>query len=204
VTDSPSSRHPLGMSMAATSLSEAPPGTFLAAQTAPGGALSIEAVYEEHFEFVWRYLSRLGLPAHGLDDAVQDVFVVAYRRMAQFEGRSSLRTWLAGIAMRVAAEHRRRLRVKDEQVPPGEDIVDAHPGPHEAAVASEALRMVDELLGKLDEERRAVFVLADLEGMSAPEISQALGIKLNTVYSRLRTARLKFDAAVARRKRGER
>ncbi|MGC4118801.1 MAG: sigma-70 family RNA polymerase sigma factor [Myxococcales bacterium] len=172
---------------------------------APSSATApIERLYEEHFEFVWRFLCRLAVPRHAVDDAVQDVFMVAYRRLAEFQGRSSVRTWLAGIATRVAAEHRRRARSRDEHDPLFESVVDARPGPHELAVASEHLKLVDELLSRLDDERREVFILADIEGMSAPEISEALGIKLNTVYSRLRVARQKFDAAAARRNRGER
>ena len=67
-----------------------------------GAVPAFERVYEEHFDFVWRSLRRLGVPRSALDDAVQEVFLVVHRRLAEFEGRSSLKTWLFGIAVHIA------------------------------------------------------------------------------------------------------
>jgi RNA polymerase sigma-70 factor, ECF subfamily len=161
-------------------------------------APSFDAVYEAHFEFVWRTLRRLGVEASTVDDAVQDVFVVVHRRLRDFEGRSSLKTWLTAIAVRVAGDHRRLVRRKGGHEPLDAAIADASPGPDEALAQAEAVRALDALLSELGEDKRAVFVLVELEGMSAPEIAEALGLCVNTVYSRLRAARRDFEAAVQR------
>jgi RNA polymerase sigma-70 factor (ECF subfamily) len=162
-------------------------------------APSFEVVYEEHFDFVWRSLRRLGIADAQVDDAVQDVFVVVHRRLGEFEGRSTMKTWLFGIALRVASVHRRTAARRPTE-PLDEDLPDqAGNLPADAlSEAAEAARLVHRLLDCLDEDRRAVFVLAELEQMTAPEISVALGVNLNTVYSRLRLARRDFDAALAR------
>ncbi len=160
---------------------------------------SFEALYEEYFNFVWRSLRRLGVGAASLDDAVQDVFVVVHRRLAEFEGRSSIKTWLFGITLRVAQEHRRRLRRKEGSLEPLDDgFVDAAPGPLEEAEKAEAVRVLDAILATLDDDKRAVFILAELEQMTAPEIAESLGINANTVYSRLRAARQAFETAMSR------
>ena len=161
---------------------------------------SFDAVYAEHFAFVWRTLRRFGVRESHLDDAAQETWVVVHRRLASFEGRSSLRTWLVGIAVRVASDHRRWRRRKDPHDPMPDDPPFAAPGvsPEGAAERAQAARCLDALLDTIPEERRAVFVLTELEGMSAPEVSEALGIPLNTVYSRLRVARSEFETAAAR------
>jgi RNA polymerase sigma-70 factor (ECF subfamily) len=162
--------------------------------------LSFDEVYEECVDFVWRGLRSLGVREHALDDAVQDVFVVVHRRLAEFEHRSSIRSWVFGIAMRVARDHRRRERRKGGLEPLDVDLVDAGPGPMEEAAKAEALREVARVLEALDPDKRAVFVLAELEQWTAPEIAEALGVNVNTVYSRIRTARREFEAAFQRLK----
>lgn len=159
---------------------------------------SFEQIYDEHFDFVWRSVRRLGVPDHQVDDAVQDVFVVVHRRLADFEGRSSMRTWLFGIALKVARSHRRRAARKGTE-PLVQEVVDHESlSPHEATARNEGLRLLHSLLDELDDDKRAVFVLAELEQMTAPEIAEALEVKLNTVYSRLRAARKNFDEALKR------
>jgi RNA polymerase sigma-70 factor (ECF subfamily) len=158
-------------------------------------ARRFERVYHEHFDFVWRSVRRLGAPAASVDDAVQDVFVIVHRRLGEFEPRASLKTWLFSIALRVVGNYRRAARRAD-----GYDELDprapaAGPDPHESAARREALELFDRALGALDDEKRAVFILAELEQMTAPEIAEALGVKLNTVYSRLRVARQDFTKA---------
>ena len=172
------------------------PNAPAAGMTAPGFA----AVYEQHFDFVWRSLRRLGVPEASMDDAAQDLFIVVHRRLAEFAGRSSLRTWLFGIALRVAGDYRRRLRRKGAPLRPLPDALPdtSRPGPYEALARREAARVVDGLLDELDDAKRAVFVLAELEQMTAPEIAEVLEVNVNTVYSRLRAARADFERAVAR------
>ncbi|MEM6991474.1 MAG: sigma-70 family RNA polymerase sigma factor [Myxococcota bacterium] len=151
-------------------------------------------VYHEHHAFVWRVLRRQGVPAEHVDDAVHDVFLVVARRLEEFEGRAAIRTWLYAIAKRVSLEaHRKARRDGDRRValqraePPGEE-------PHRRTDAVETLRA---LLDRLEEGRRAVFVLSELEGMTAPEIARTLELKVPTVYSKLRLARRDLERMIA-------
>jgi RNA polymerase sigma-70 factor (ECF subfamily) len=169
--------------------------------------LDFEQVYREHFPFVWRNLRRVGVPESALDDAAQDVFVVVYRRLAELTGPRLVRPWLSAILLRVAADHRRRARRKDDPTRseadgPGLDSIPDPRGksPQTSAEEADRLRLLHRVLDDLDWPKREVFVLAELEQMSSPEIAEALGIPVNTVYSRLRTARKEFSQALARHK----
>ncbi|HEU4404897.1 MAG TPA: sigma-70 family RNA polymerase sigma factor [Polyangiaceae bacterium] len=176
-------------------------------------ALTFDEVYREHAPFVWWSVQRLGVPAHLAEDAVQDIFVVVFRRLGEFRERTSIRSWLYAIVLMVVRNYRRSVRRKEAPlgppVPGGERLdPDAlsdgrAAAPDAAAEQAEALRELDELLAHLPDERREVFVLAELEQMTAPEIAHALGIGLTSVYWRLRAARQDFEAAVARRKARE-
>jgi RNA polymerase sigma-70 factor (ECF subfamily) len=138
-----------------------------------------------------------------MDDLVQETFIVVHRRLPAFEGRSSLKTWLAGIAWRVASQWRRQRARKGRSEPLPDSLPDGGLNPQQAAIRSEALRRLDDALNQLDDDKRAVFVLAEMEQMSAPEIAEILALNPNTVYSRLRAARRAFEAAVARQDRGK-
>ncbi len=175
------------------------PFSFLAEEPAVASTTvpPFDAVYEDHFDFVWRCLRRMGVPEPGVDDAVQDVFVVVHRRLAAFDG-VSLRGWLFGVALNVAREHRRRAQRRGHHEELREALEDPSADPHEALARSEALRLLDRLLDALTEDRRAVFILVEYEGMSAPEVAAALGVNVNTVSSRLRAARRDFEGALSR------
>ena len=161
--------------------------------------LDFEDVYDACFDFVWRNARRLGVPDEQVDDAVQEVFLVVHRRLADFEGRASIKTWVFGILVKVAADHRRAVRRKSPHARSAGGVVDADTVPDEAAspdermVRSEGVRLLHKLLDELEDDKRAVFVLAELEQMSSPEIALALGLNLNTVYARLRAARMDFN-----------
>jgi RNA polymerase sigma-70 factor (ECF subfamily) len=155
-------------------------------------------VYEAHFDFVWRSARRLGVPEASLDDVVQDVFVTVYRRLSDFEGRSQLKTWIFGILRHTVRDLRRSMRRKPAEALE-HDPHDHHgQTPHEAAARVEAQRLLHAVLDTLDEDQREVFVLSELEQLSAPEIASALEVNVNTVYSRLRAARQDFEAALKR------
>lgn len=156
-----------------------------------------DAVYEQHAEFVWRSLGRLGVVEAHLADATQDVFVVVHRGLGRFEARSELRTWLFGIVLRVASEWRRRTRRRAAEPLP-ETLEAPMRTPFEQAVQSEATELLQRMLDRLSADQRAVFVLVEMEGLSVPEAAAALGANLHTVTSRLRTARRKFEADVRR------
>jgi RNA polymerase sigma-70 factor, ECF subfamily len=163
--------------------------------------LSFERLYADHFRGTWRMLKRLGVHELHLDDAAQEVFLTAWRRLSEFEGRSSERTWLYGIAIRVASDWRRRKQ-KANELPASTGV--ARGDPEGAAQHKEAVEQLHALLSQMDDEKREAFVLVELEQLSAPEISEALGLNLNTVYTRIRAARLQFNALVDASKRGSR
>jgi RNA polymerase sigma-70 factor (ECF subfamily) len=160
---------------------------------------AIDAIYDAHFRYVWRCLRSLGVNDAALDDAVQDVFIVVQRKLSSFEGRSELATWLYGIALRVARRYRARARA--EMAPRAElDAVDVPDGVDAESQLehSERLVLARRALDALDDEKREVFVLSQVEQMSAPEIAAIVGVPVNTVYSRLRAARAAFAVEVRR------
>ena len=166
-------------------------------------SFDFEEVYQQYFAFVWRSLRRLGVHDALLDDAAQDVFVVVHRRQASLEGRASLRSWLFGIAMRVAADYRRAARRKRRCVDPAERNTEAvadlvSPSPLESVERAEAARLLHAILSDLDDDKRALIIMAELEQMNVREIAQVLEANTNTVYSRLRTARADVERAAAR------
>lgn len=170
------------------------------------GVQSFDEVYETQFAFAWRNLRRLGVRESQLRDAAQDVFLVVYRRLADFEGRGPLSAWLYSIVVRVASQYRRtRLRKDLEHTEDPDGVADtSRLGPEDNAGHNEDVRLLMELLDALDEGKREVFVLSDLEGLTAPEVAELLELKLNTVYSRLRAARLELKAALEQRRGAER
>src|SRR5688572_10166351 len=135
---------------------------------------SFEAVYAEYFPFVWRCLLSLGVPPGLLEDAAQDVFLVVHRRLSEFEGRSTLRTWLFGIVRNVASNRRRTLGRRGGEHPLVDEPVTLEPVPHEIAQERQSAAFVDRFLTGLPEKKRALFVLAVLEEMSVPEVAEAL------------------------------
>jgi RNA polymerase sigma-70 factor (ECF subfamily) len=164
----------------------------------PVSVPSFSAVYEEYFDFVWRSARRLGVPEASLDDVVQDVFVTVYRRLPDFEGRSQLKTWIFGILRHTISDLRRGQRRKPTSVLEQEPADARELSPQEAAVRAEGLKLLHEALASMPDDQREVFVLAELEQLSSPEIAAALDVNLNTVYSRLRSARQEFEAALKR------
>src|SRR5688572_4654627 len=123
--------------------------TPLEASAALTDPQALRELYQQHFEFVWRSLRALGLPPAVLDDAVQEVFLVVHRREKDFEGRSAVRTWLFGIAFRVAANFRRSARRRPAD-PLSEELTTDRPDPEQAAVHAEAARFVEQFLAELD------------------------------------------------------
>jgi RNA polymerase sigma-70 factor, ECF subfamily len=158
-----------------------------------------DAVYADHVAFVWRCLRALGIAPAALDDAVQDVFVVVHRRLAEFRGASALRTWLYGITRHIASRHQRSLRRKGSRHDPLDiELPSPGPSPLERAADAEAGAFVTRFVAALNAKKRDVFILACLEEMSVPEVAEALSIPLNTAYTRLRAARAEFHSALAR------
>lgn len=158
---------------------------------------TFERVYREQFEFVWRTVRALGVSEAALDDAVQDVFVVVHRRLPEFEGRASVRTWTYEIARRVALRHRTlaaRHAARHDALPelPARDDLD---GALDHAKATAVMR---EFLWTLDEDRRRAFVLSEFGEMPGREIAAVLDVNMNTIYARIRSARTELDRLAKR------
>ncbi|MBL8684041.1 MAG: RNA polymerase sigma factor [Myxococcales bacterium] len=188
------------MQLALAAIDSNPPAATGAAEDA-SEPLSFEGVYSDHFDFVWRSARRLGVPQASLDDCVQDVFLVVHRRLSDFEGRSSVRTWLFGIVRRVVRDHRAtaRERATTSDTVELSQLVDTRSeAPDESAARAEATRILNALLETLDDDKREAFVLSELEQFSVPEIAEATGVNVNTVYARVRAARRELEQALAR------
>jgi RNA polymerase sigma-70 factor (ECF subfamily) len=160
-------------------------------------AHSFEALYSQHFDFVWRSLRRLGVAPSLVEDAIQDTYIILHRRLGDLRPDASAKAFLFGIALRVAHDYRRTARRKGADRLDLDSAISKEAGPFERTAKAEAVRLIERFLESLDDEKRAVFALAELEGMTAPEISDALSVNLNTVYSRLRVSREHFVAFVA-------
>ena len=167
---------------------------------APAQPPDFRQIYDAHLGHVWRTLRRLGVASRDLEDAAHQVFVVVHRRLADYDPNRPIKPWLTGIAWRVAADERRRARHHRERL--SDDVGRSRPAqapsPEDAVAARQARDLVAQALDTLDLDRRVVFVMAEIDQASGPDIAAALGVPLNTVYSRLRVARQRFAAAVRR------
>jgi RNA polymerase sigma-70 factor, ECF subfamily len=164
----------------------------------PNTAPDLHSIYRSEFPYVWKTLRRLGAPPRDLEDLTHDVFVVVHRHLGDYDSARPLRPWLFGIAVRVVSDFRRLGRNAREI--PGEQVeaIDAAPSPHERLEATEARALFMKALDTLDLERRAVFVMHELDEVPVPEIATTLSIPLNTAYSRLRLARVDVAAWLER------
>jgi RNA polymerase sigma-70 factor (ECF subfamily) len=165
-----------------------------------GDVSGFRTLFEEQFSYVWSVLLRLGVHADDVEDLAHEVFLNVYRRLSEYDPSRPPRPWLFGFALRVASTHRRRAHRRHEVVgaeapsraregsPPADEQLARHED------RSLLLRALDEL----DLDRRAVLVLHEWDGAAIPEVAEALGIPLNTAYSRLRLAREELAATVKR------
>ena len=163
----------------------------------PRARENVELLFRDHARFVASFLVRLGVAPPDVDDGVQEVFTVAYRKGGFTPERATARTWLGAIAVRVASNRRRSARLRREQLEaePAGHVPDEAPSAQHVIEMREALRRVDGALASLDLAHRAVFVLFELEGEDCAAIAQALDLPIGTVYSRLHTARKRFISA---------
>lgn len=162
---------------------------------------TLREVFRTQAPFVLRILRRLGVPEADLDDAAQDVFLVVHRKLEGYDARSSLRSWLFGIASRVALARRRRASARNEV--PRADLdplaSDEQPANGDGRIDARALLL--HALAQLDLEKRAVFVLYELEGFTMAEVATAVDCPLQTAYSRLRVARELVRSSIGRKER---
>lgn len=165
------------------------------------------AAFEAHRGAVRHTLRRFGVPWADLDDLSQEVFLVFYRRLGDYNPARKLRPWLCGIAMRVATEHRRCARGEPEVRVDSEAVLgakDSAPLADRRLERAEDYALAVEALGAVERHRRAVLVQHDLDGTGMPDVARALGIPLNTAYSRLRLARGDLGAAARRLRKARR
>lgn len=164
-------------------------------------------IFEQQAHFLWRTLMNLGVPRHDAQDLCQEVMLTVHRRLPDFDGRS-LRGWLYGICVRVASDYRRSARVRREV--PTEALPERAQEPEQVEKVHQAreLRRTLEALDSLDEGKRAAFVLYEVEELTLAEVSEALEVPLQTVYSRIKAARdalkVKLQSPIAAAKGGVR
>jgi RNA polymerase sigma-70 factor (ECF subfamily) len=156
------------------------------------------ALFAEHFAYVWHALRRLGVPQRDLEDLAHDVFLEVYRGRDRYDPARPLRAWLFGFAFRKASHYRRRARHRYELQGDADERAEASPTALERVITTEALGVAHAALEALEIERRAVFLMHEVDGIPIPEVAEALGIPLNTAYSRLRLARRDFRKHVFR------
>lgn len=155
-----------------------------------------EEVYRAHVGFVWRTMRRFGVAEADLEDAVHEAFLVVHRRLAEFDGRAAITSWLYAVARGVASNRRRnalRRERRDALAPEPAGEVD----PAEQLARARAAEVVEQFLNSLSAEQREIFVLFEIEGMRGAEIAEAIGLNINTVFTRLRAARQRFAAFLA-------
>ncbi len=159
----------------------------------------IASFVQDHYDFIWRSLRRLGVPPGQVDDATQKVFFIATRKMEETHVAQE-RSFVFAVALRVAADERRALRRRPEVADEAacDAARDDAPPPDELVEQRRARALLDDILEEMPIELRAVFVLFELEEMSTAEIAALLEIPTGTVASRLRRAREAFEDHVAR------
>lgn len=159
-------------------------------------------IYERYFELVWTAVRHLGVPDEAVEDVVQEVFVVIHGRLPSLRKVESLRSWVYSVARRTVSTYRRAQRVRNVSGARYAEVARLTerlpPTPLQLWELADRQRLLLQLLGSMDETKREVFLLTELEGFTAPEIAEALELPVNTVYSRLRSARQTFDQAVLR------
>lgn len=163
-----------------------------------------DAIFRAELPYVVATLRRLGARSADVEDLAHDVFVVVHRRLADYDVSRPVRPWLFGIALRVASDDRRLARRRYERTDEGATLAARAPGaqPDQAALAAERRALVLRGLDALELDKRAILLLHDIDGEPMPEIAHALGVPLNTAYSRLRLARERFREAIRSAERG--
>ncbi|HEY4105832.1 MAG TPA: RNA polymerase sigma factor [Polyangiaceae bacterium] len=165
---------------------------------------TLSEVFAEHAKYVWRTLRYLGVAEAEVPDVCQEVFITVQRKLPSFEGRSSVRTWLYGICIRVAADHRRKAYVRRERAtaePLAETGERTGAEPDSRVERRAAVRA---LLDLLDDEKREIVVLYEIEGFTMKEVAEIVGCPMQTAYSRLHAARELMLAALERDEKGTR
>jgi RNA polymerase sigma-70 factor (ECF subfamily) len=161
-------------------------------------AITLDDIFRMHAGYVWNTLRRLGVAPSDVQDLTHDVFVQVHARLGDYDPRRPARPWLFGFAFRVAAQYRRRAHRRYEVSGEPDHARAPESSAEDRVVSNDERRLVLDALGAIDLDRRAVFVLYEIDGVPMDEIAASLSIPVNTAYSRLRLARAEFRAAVTR------
>jgi len=156
------------------------------------------AIFDEHFDYVWATLRRLGVREADREDLVHEVFLKVHSRLADYDESRPLRPWIFGFAFRVAADHHRLARHRVEVLGTATEAVAANTAADDHVAALEERELLLEALHTLELDRRAILVMHDVDDVPVPQIAEMLDIPLNTAYSRLRVAREQLASAVTR------
>jgi RNA polymerase sigma-70 factor (ECF subfamily) len=165
---------------------------------AKGPHLDFKALFDAHAAYVWNSLRRLGVREPDLEDLLHDVFLQVHRGLTQYDPSRPIRPWLFGFAFRLASQHRRLARHRYEVRWDASDTADGSLPADEALSREEDRRLIAEALDGISIERRAVFVMVEIDETPMEEVARILEIPVNTGYSRLRRAREDFAAAIKR------
>jgi len=155
-------------------------------------------LFEEHGPYVLRSLRRLGVRGTELEDLTHDVFLQVFRRIDEYDPQRPVKPWLFAFALRVASQDRRRLRRRPEVVADMGEVSDPTPDAADQLLTQERRQLARAALDELELNRRAVFILHELDGCPIPEVARSLDIPLATAYSRLRLAREDFARTLHR------
>jgi RNA polymerase sigma-70 factor, ECF subfamily len=163
-------------------------------------SLELVEIYRQHARFVWKTLARMGVDESHLEDVTQDVFVVVHRRLHTFDESARMTTWLYGICLKVAAAWRRRAWQRREKTVESPPERSSQPGraADDFMQVQEAKRRIRSVLDRMDVDKRAVFLMYEIEEMSTTEIAELLGVPPGTVHSRLHAAREQFRLVLSR------
>jgi RNA polymerase sigma-70 factor, ECF subfamily len=160
--------------------------------------LDATQIFRQEFRYVWGSLRRLGVQESDLEDLTHEVFVRVHAQLALFDPTRPLRPWLFGIALGVSANYRRLARHRLEVFKEVAELPDTARCADEQVERQQTRELVHHALERLPLEQRAVLVLHEMDGFSMPDVAVALGINVNTAYSRLRIGRAAFKAAIQR------
>ncbi|HEY5958016.1 MAG TPA: sigma-70 family RNA polymerase sigma factor [Polyangiaceae bacterium] len=154
------------------------------------------AVFAEHLQYLWGSLRRLGIHERDLEDMAHEVFLRVYHQLPQRDPEQAIRPWLFNVALGLAANYRRLARHRIDLNNEAPEAIDQQPAADERLIARERRRLVQAALQQIPLEQRAILILHDMDETPIPEIALALGIGINTAYSRLRLGRDAFRRSI--------
>jgi RNA polymerase sigma-70 factor (ECF subfamily) len=160
--------------------------------------VSFTEIFERELSYVWHALRRLGVAGCDLEDVTQQVFMQVHGQLAAYDARRPLRPWLFAFAFNAASNYRALARHRLESSVHAPETSDPTPAADEQLISRQERELAELALQHVALDRRCVLLLHEIEGHGIPEIASALGIPLNTAYSRLRLARREYERAVRR------